>query len=270
MYELKYPAVRIKEKILKNGYSLQAGENYIELVKHEMHGYDFKSFCINEKINKKVLAELKKSLYRFTEKEKCIIQSEDSERDRKQTRFLHDCGFVIKFSKQCFHKNLSRHFFEYNDIFEYRSIDETGVDLFFETFKASADKTIRTADGFKRYIEKIKREYGNKNGISGWKLVSLNSRPIGIVMPFKIFSFMPPLYNILKEAGTLLNIAVIPEERGKGYGRIIHSRGLMILKEMGLRIYMGSTESDNCAMLRVFKINKCRKSLTQYFFYTKH
>ncbi len=260
---------KVKEQILRNGYLLQAGENRIELVKYGKRAYDFKSYRIIDVNNEELINELRRRFYRFAEKEKCTIQSEDSERDKKQTRFLHDCGFVIKFSKLCFLKNLSKHFFVYNDIFEYRSIDETGIDKFFETFRASADKRIRTVTGFKRYIERTKREYGNTNGISGWKVVCLNSRPIGIIMPFKILSYLPPLFNIRKEVGTLLDIGLIPEERGKGYGRIIHSKGLMILKEMGLKIYMGSTETNNCAMLRVFKTNKCTKSLTQNFYCTK-
>jgi GNAT superfamily N-acetyltransferase len=88
-------------------------------------------------------------------------------------------------------------------------------------------------------------------------------------MPFKILTYLPPLFSIRKEVGTLLNIALLPEERGKGYGRIIHSRGLMILKEMGLKTYIGSTETNNYAMLKVFKLNKCRKSMIQHFYCTK-
>ncbi len=262
-------AIKIKEKVLKNGYLLEAGENHIELIKYGKCACDFKSFCIKDTKNKKLISELRKRFYRFAEKEKCIIQSEDSERDKKQTEFLNDCGFVIKYSKQVFLKNLVTHDFLYHDIFKYRSIDKTGMEKFFEVFRASVDNPIRTLARFKRYIHKIKREYKNKDGISNWMLVFLNRKPIGIIMPFKILTYMPPRFSKLIEVGTLLNIALLPEEREKRYGRIIHSRGLMILKDMGLKTYMGSTETNNHAMLKVFKLNKCRKSMIQHFYCAK-
>ncbi len=261
--------MKIIEKVFKNGYSLKAGENYIELIKYGKGPYDFKSFCIKDTKDKKLLCELRKRFYRFAEKEKCIIQSENSERDKKQTEFLNDCGFVIKYSKQIFTKNLSKHTLLYDDIFHYRSIDKTGMGKFFEVFRASVDNPIRTLARFNRYIYRIKKVFRSKGCISNWMLVFLNKRPIGIIMPFKILTYMPPRFSARKEVGTLLNIALLPEERGKGYGRIIHSRGLMILKDMGLKTYMGSTETNNHAMLKVFKLNKCRKSMIQHFYCTK-
>jgi len=261
--------LKIIEKTFGNNYSLRAGENHIELIKYGKGPYDFKSFCVKNTKNRKLISELRKRFYRFAEKEKYIIQSENSERDKKQTEFLNDCGFVIKYSKQVFLKNLVKHDFLYHDIFKYRSIDKTGIEKFFEIFKASADDPIRTIDRFKKNINRVKREYKNEDSISNWKLVFLKRKPIGIIMPFKILTYLPPRFSARKEVGTLLNIALLPEERGKGYGRIIHSRGLMILKEMGLKTYMGSTETNNYAMLKVFKLNKCRKSMIQHFYCTK-
>jgi hypothetical protein len=40
----------------------------------------------------------------------------------------------------------------------------------------------------------------------------------------------------------------------------------MILKEMGAKKYIGSTETDNYAMLKVFKINGCRKLFIRHFY----
>jgi hypothetical protein len=261
--------MRIKEKITKNGYLLQAGDNYIELIKHEQGGYDFNRFKITNIKNKKLINELRIRFNNFAKKEKCIIQSEDSERDKKQSKFLIDSEFVIEHAKHCFQKNLTRHTFPYNDIFKYLSINETGIEKFYKIFKASANNPIKSSLKFNQYMQRIKKSYCNEDCIENWKSVILNGRPIGIIMPFRILTTLPPGFLSKKEVGTLLNFGLIPEERGKGYGRIIHSKGLMILKDMGLKTYLGSTESNNYAMLRVFRINKCRRTLIQNFYRVK-
>ncbi|RPI14628.1 MAG: hypothetical protein EHM58_15985 [Ignavibacteriae bacterium] len=261
--------MKIEEKVYKTGYSLKAGENYIELIGHKKGGYDFNAFSIKNEKNKKIINELRKRFFEFAKREKCIIQSEDSERDMPQSNFLIDCGFKIKYSKICFVKNLINHTFPYDDIFQYRSINDTGIEKFFEVFRASCADPIRTLSGFKRYIKRMIKEYNCGDDIDNWKSVFLKERPVGIIMPFKILTVMAPKFTTRRKVGTLLNIALLPKERGKGYGRIIHSRGLMILKDMDLKTYLGSTNTDNYAMLKVFKINKCRKELIQNFYHIK-
>ena len=73
---------------------------------------------------------------------------------------------------------------------------------------------------------------------------------------------MPYIHPENPYIGSLLNFGVKPEFRGKGYGSIIHSKGLELLKEMGAKKYIGSTKPTNYAMLRVFEINGCRKIKT--------
>jgi RimJ/RimL family protein N-acetyltransferase len=156
-----------------------------------------------------------------------------------------------KVSRQTFKKNLVNFRFHRKDPFNYKSVNEAGQKIFFKVFKESAENPIRQFSRFKKYLGIIIKLTFKTYDIENWKIVLLNNKPIGIIMPH-IFPENP-------ELGTILNIGLIPNVRGKGYGRIIHAKGLELLKKMGAKKYMGSTDMNNHAMLRVFKSNGCRK-----------
>lgn len=169
----------------------------------------------------------------------------------KETKSFPGYGESKKYLTQVFEKNLSRFKFRYNDPFEYLSINEAGLRLFFKVFKQSVENPIKQFEKFKIYMDRMLNVTEKTYDIGNWKLVLLNKKPIGIIMPH-IFQENP-------ELGTLLNIGLVSAERGKGYGRIIHAKGLEILKGMGAKKYMGATDINNLAMLKVFIVNGCRK-----------
>jgi len=91
-----------------------------------------------------------------------------------------------------------------------------------------------------------------------WTLYRLNGKYIGYALP--------ALFRHNPEEGTVKFIGLLPEYTGKGYGWRIHLHALSLLAQMGAKTYIGSTETDNPAMIQVFKKNRCEVFATQYFF----
>lgn len=56
-----------------------------------------------------------------------------------------------------------------------------------------------------------------------------------------------------------MSIGVFPDHRSRGLGKILHARGLEILRAQGALDYIGSTDVLNASMLRVFETNGCSK-----------
>lgn len=85
-----------------------------------------------------------------------------------------------------------------------------------------------------------------------WFLVSLNSDIAGLVMP-------QVLPDSKGSVGSLFYFGLIPEYRDKGYGRILHARGLEYLAAWGVKQYFGSTDVMNHSMIRIFTLHDCEK-----------
>jgi ribosomal protein S18 acetylase RimI-like enzyme len=251
--------MKIKEKIDKNGYSLKCGKNVVKLKKLDKHLYEFEKFLLVNHKNTKLIDTLGEKFYSFVKRNKIEIMTENTARDRNQNRFMKRCGLKIKYSKKLFTRTLKKLDFDYIDSFKYQSLDEAGAYKFFRLSIVSIKDFIKKYDRFRIYLNKMKRLVRNTYEINQWKIVSTRNKNIGIIMPH-IFPEKPGL-------GTLLEIGLKPECRGKGYGRIIHAHGLELLKQMGAKKYLGSTETTNYAMLRVFEINGCKKWFIRHFFW---
>lgn len=59
------------------------------------------------------------------------------------------------------------------------------------------------------------------------------------------------------DEGRVFYFGVVPEQRGKGYGKIFHAITLELLKTFGAKVYIGSTDTGNSPMRRVFEANGC-------------
>lgn len=250
--------MRIEERKDLKGYSLKKGRNIIKLKKLGKHLYEFEKFKISTK-NLDVITLLQDRFYAFVKRNKIEIMTENTTRDCNQNRFMKGCGLKIKYSKNLFTRNLPTFKSNYKDIFEYKSFNELDLHKLHKLFKQCVENPIENYIRFRKYSNKLKRLVRNMYDYQNWKVVSLNNKDIGIIMPH-LFPEDPAL-------GTLLNIGLRPKCRGKGYGRVIHAHGLELLKQMGAKKYLGSTETTNQAMLRVFEINGCRKLFIRHFFY---
>ena len=60
------------------------------------------------------------------------------------------------------------------------------------------------------------------------------------------------------DEGRLFYFGVVPEQRGKGYGAVLHRLSLGLLKSLGATTYVGSTDESNRHMKRIFEKNGCR------------
>ncbi len=69
-----------------------------------------------------------------------------------------------------------------------------------------------------------------------------------------------------EKEGAINYLGLLPSQRRKGYGQILHLTGLQKLKALGCKSYYGGTDSYNQAMLKVFLKNKCTKAEEQYYY----
>jgi len=88
-----------------------------------------------------------------------------------------------------------------------------------------------------------------------WFLVSDARGPIGVLLPQALDD----------SRGTCFYLGVLPARRGQGWGHRLHALGLLQLRERGLSTYIGSTDTRNVAMQRVFARNACPVTGTQQF-----
>lgn len=100
----------------------------------------------------------------------------------------------------------------------------------------------------KDHMGAVKSELG-----SHWResciLFLRKEQPIGISLPH----IEPGTIN----EGRLFYFGMVPEERGKGIGAMLHRKSLVLLKEMGADYYIGSTHKTNIKMQRIFLKNDC-------------
>ena len=253
--------MRIKEIKDSHGYSLLFGKNIIKLYKLEKHLYEFEKFQLVNTKNIRLVNLLSEKFYSFIKKNKIVVMTENTARDRNQNRFMRGCGLKIMYSKKLFTRNLRTFTSVYTDNFEYKSINEIGNRKFSELFKVCIKDPIEKYIQFRKYEIRIKKLFRSVYTIDNWKVATLKNENVGIIMPH--------IFPEDLKLGTLLEIGLKPEHRGKGYGRVLHAHGLEILKQMGAKKYLGSTETTNHAMLRVFELNGCKKWFIRHFFYAE-
>lgn len=68
---------------------------------------------------------------------------------------------------------------------------------------------------------------------------------------------IPHIEQGTTDEGRMFYFGVVPEQRGKGYGKIFHTISLEILKTFGAKDYLGSTDKSNKPMRRIFEANGC-------------
>ncbi|MER2260764.1 MAG: GNAT family N-acetyltransferase [Psychrobacillus sp.] len=68
---------------------------------------------------------------------------------------------------------------------------------------------------------------------------------------------IPHIENGTTEEGRLFYFGVVPDYRGKGFGKLFHLYSLELLKNMHATYYVGSTDENNEYMIRIFEANSC-------------
>jgi hypothetical protein len=158
-------------------------------------------------------------------------------------------GTIIE--KQYARRSLVDYRMPYIDPFGYRSVAEIGEPNIIEMLipfidnLSNPDTMAQATMEYQALVEHAGSEYHPEN----WLVAFLNDTPIGVVFPTKWYD--------QPEGGSISFITVFTNEQGKGYGNILHAKGLEMLVGMGVTKYVGSTVTSNIPMLRIFEKNGC-------------
>ncbi|MBN1879876.1 GNAT family N-acetyltransferase [bacterium] len=181
------------------------------------------------------------------------IRPEDDEFDKH----LRQSGFRIECEKAFVERSLED--FEYSrigkpDQFTYKTFAQAGRSAFVEILAAVLEQNINrdmTVDDPGTELDECIAHAASAFNPETWKLALLDGRLAGFVLP--------QLFHDDPEEGSIFNIGLLPEFRGKGLGRPLHARGLEDLKHMGATRYVGSTDILNVPMRRIFVTNGCHE-----------
>jgi GNAT superfamily N-acetyltransferase len=174
---------------------------------------------------------------------------------------LERAGFVVKKEKVFVEKDLEGFSSPHEDPFTYRSLAEVGEDRFLDVMAPASEGDPfedASARDPRREFSELVSFAGSAFDATWWRAAYLDHDPIGVVLPQSFAN--------KKHEGTLFYVAVIPEFRGRGFGRILHATGLAFLADHGVSRYIGSTDARNLPMIAVFRTNGCEQTGRQLFY----
>jgi len=189
------------------------------------------------------------------------ILSWDRTKNAEINAALERAGFEVEKRKAFVARGLKGDLPRPGTHFEFRTLAEAGKAEFLRVMTEAAagdpfeDMAGRDAeDDFRE----LKDAASDKFDPASWMLAQVGGDVVGVVLPQE--------YPGSKREGTLFYVAVLPAFRGRGYGRALHASGLSMLAERGVTRYVGSTDTRNGPMLKVFEANGCPQTGTQLFY----
>lgn len=248
----------VKESLTDKSYTLESGDNIVEIHKIAGLSYEFGDFKIDNKSYLELSKAFAKKLFTYCRSNSIVLDTVDLDLDKEINKFLDENGFKIYYTKILFERDVKNFEFGYDDIFEYESITETGEDEFINIYsQVLTDDPEGMKDPLDHFNE-IKEYLADKFNPKYCLVVKLKSKAIGVIIP--------QIFPDGEDWGGIMHIGLIPEERHKGYGRILQAKCFELLKKQGVIKYVGSTNINNKSMLRVFEINGCKKYCTRFFY----
>ncbi len=220
----------------------------------------FKIYCPNEDKGD-VTETFLKYLYRSESPVISGILTNDRDSHRLTNEILPGTGYALGFKKRLFSKDISS--LEYGDSGELQAVkvSEFSHDTILTVFHDSIrDHPIYATmcDRIEDEFESLKEDLSSETIAEYWKLYTYHDQIVGYAFP--------TLFRHNPDQGTIRFIGVVPKFTGRGWGKLIHLHALSILSDMGARTYLGSTETSNLAMVRIFQQNGCTIRTTQLFF----
>jgi ribosomal protein S18 acetylase RimI-like enzyme len=85
--------------------------------------------------------------------------------------------------------------------------------------------------------------------VDWWRLLCYRSEPVGFVLPV---TFDVTVRAGMAE-GTIFHTGVIPELRGRGFGRLLLREAVQILMDSGVRRIFCDTDETNAPMIHLFE-----------------
>ncbi len=176
-------------------------------------------------------------------------------------RLLARTGFVVDKKKIFVEKNLSGYRPQHEDPFTYRPLSEIDEPAFLGIMTEAA-----TGDPFEEVdardpeedFRDLKAYAGSKFDPTWWRVAYLDDEPVGVALPQE--------FSDREKEGTLFYVGVRPRFRGRGFGRVLHASGLAFLAGKGVTRYVGSTDTRNHPMVRIFVVNGCDQTGRQLFY----
>ncbi len=199
-------------------------------------------------------------LARSFEQDSIEVLSWDRPDLRELNRALLDSGFRVGRRKVFVELDLTDFASRTAAPFSYVSLADVGERAFVDVMSRAAEgdpfEDVTARDPTTDFRELV--EYaGETFDPTWWRIARKGRRTIGVVLPQR---FPGPASE-----GTLFYVGVLPQERGRGFGRALHAEGLGFLARAGVRHYIGSTDERNAPMIRIFEANKCRRKGVQLF-----
>jgi ribosomal protein S18 acetylase RimI-like enzyme len=173
----------------------------------------------------------------------------------KQLGFKLERELHLLIRKQYARRHIVGYKSPYDDPFSYRSLGELGTAAFVEAFKLVCVDS--AGIDVVEYLQRPETEFrglveyaGSAFDPDDWLLAFTGGELAGMVLPQR--------FHDTPAEGTLFLIALVPAQRQRGYGKILHAKGLEALATRGVERYVGSTHVDNTPMIRVFEQNGCQ------------
>ena len=195
--------------------------------------------------------------------EQTFIMTDSRQRNEKWNHWLTSAAYVIKKKKLFVEKLLDELALPTAKQFTLQSLSEIGTSKFIEylTLAARGDPFAQTNNSPEEEFAELTTHAGRAFDPKNWFIVKDENAVIGVLLP--------QLYEDKATEGSLFYVGVLPTQRRRGYGRSLHALGLSLLKKRGVLRYVGSTDSTNSAMKRIFALNGCRKVMDRLFWQRK-
>ncbi|MCK4409528.1 MAG: GNAT family N-acetyltransferase, partial [Candidatus Eisenbacteria sp.] len=189
------------------------------------------------------------------------ILSWDRTKNAEVNAALERAGFLVEKRKAFVARSLKDDLPQSGTRFAFRTLAAAGKTEFLRVMTEAAegdpfeDPAGRDPeDDFRELTEGA----GDRFDPASWMLAQVDGDVVGVVLPQE--------FPGRDREGTLFYVAVLPPFRGRGYGRGLHAAGLAMLAERGVTRYLGSTDTRNEPMLRVFEANGCSQTGIQLFY----
>ncbi len=175
-------------------------------------------------------------------------------------QYLPEMNFYLQSQKQYFGKDLLDLDMKAceKDVskLEYKTLSETGDRVFVKLYQKIQSSSLNS-DSIEDSLEPEKafQELKDPERFNPdlWVIAYKDNKPVGIVLP-GIEKNRKPLRGFIQFIG------VLPEYRGAGTGKILLKKGILEMAKLGAEEYMGSTETRNIPMMKVFSALGCHKA----------
>jgi len=205
--------------------------------------------------------ELQKALYNDCLENKASIRFELNDRTEEVKQFMEQSDFVEAHINYVFEHTL-KNIEEPPLIFDLSPLKSMDLSKYQEIYYDSSigDPQIDLTNlSPKEFYEQDKKELDQLWQEDLMYTVSYDNEILGVLN----FRTMKKPGSEEKE-GAINYLGLLPSQRRKGYGKILHLTGLKKLKDLGCVSYYGGTDSLNKAMLKIFQSNNCERAETQY------